>query len=76
MTCKELGGACDQTFSAATFDDIAMMVSKHAREKVQQGDAAHINAMNEMRSQMSSPDAMNAWMAEKREAFNALPDSP
>jgi hypothetical protein len=75
MTCKELGGACDQTFSAATFDDIAMMVSKHAREKVQQGDAAHINAMNEMRSQMSSPDAMNAWMAEKREAFNALPDS-
>ena len=74
MTCKELGGACDQTFSAATFDDIAMMVSKHAREMVQQGDAAHITAMNEMRSQMASPDAMNAWMDEKRKAFNALPD--
>jgi predicted small metal-binding protein len=75
MTCKELGGACNQTFSANTFDEIAMMVSKHAREMVQQGDIAHINAMNEMRSNMASPDAMNAWMDSKRKAFNALPDN-
>ena len=74
MTCKELGGACDQTFSANTFDDIAMMVSKHAREMVQQGDAAHIDAMNEMRKNMTSPDAMNTWMEDKRKAFNALPN--
>ncbi len=74
MTCKELGGACSKTFTAETFDDIAMMVSKHAREMVQQGDADHINAMNEMRNNMSSPDAMNAWMDDKRKAFNALPN--
>lgn len=73
MTCKELGGACDQTFTANTFDEIAMMVSKHAREKVGQGDAAHIEAMNEMRKSMTSPEAMTAWMDEKRNAFNALP---
>ena len=75
MTCKELGGACSQTFRANTFDEIAMMVSKHAREMVQQGDAAHIAAMNEMRNAMASPDAMNAWMDEKRKAFSALPDN-
>jgi hypothetical protein len=74
MTCRQLGGACEQTFSANTFDEIAMMVSKHAREMVQQGDGAHIAAMNDMRSAMSSPDAMNNWMNEKRNAFNALPD--
>jgi hypothetical protein len=74
MTCNELGGACEQKFSANAFDEIAMMVSKHAREMVQRGDAAHINAMNEMRKSMSSPDAMNAWMDEKRKAFDALPD--
>ena len=74
MTCKQLGGACDQTFSANTFDEIAVMVSKHAREMVQQGDAAHILAMNEMRSNMTSPEAMNAWMDEKRKAFNTLPE--
>jgi hypothetical protein len=75
MTCEELGGACSQAFSANTFDEIAMMVSKHAREKVQQGDAAHIDAMNEMRKNMTSPEAMNTWMEDKRKAFNALPDN-
>jgi hypothetical protein len=74
MTCKQLGGACDQTFSAETFDEIAMMVSKHAREMVQQGDAAHIEAMNEMRSTMTSPDAISAWMDDKRKTFNSLPN--
>ena len=74
MTCKQLGGACDQTFSANTFDEIAMMVSKHAREKVQQGDAAHIEAMNDMRSKMTSQEATNAWMDEKRKTFNNLTD--
>lgn len=71
MTCRQLGGACTQTFSANTFDELAMMVSKHAREMVQQGDADHINAMNEMRNSMTSPDAIAAWMEEKRQAFNA-----
>ena len=75
MTCQELGGACSQNFSANSFDEIAMMVSKHAREMVQQGDAAHIGAMNEMRKNMASPDAMNKWMDDKRKAFNALPDN-
>jgi predicted small metal-binding protein len=74
MNCKQLGGACEQTFSANTFDEIAKMVSMHAREMVQQGDNAHIAAMNEMRSSMTSPDAMNAWMEDKRKAFNALPN--
>src|SRR3989337_521070 len=62
MTCKQLGGACNQTFSANTFDEIAMMVSKHGREMVQQGDAAHIEAMNDMRNIMTSPEAINTWM--------------
>lgn len=74
MTCKQLGGACNKTFSANTFDEIAMMVSKHAREMVQQGDAAHIQAMNDMRNTMTSPEATNAWMNEKREAFDNLPN--
>ena len=74
MTCKQLGGACNQTFRANTFDEIAKMVSLHAREMVQQGDNAHIQAMNEMRSSMTSPEAMNAWMDEKRKAFNSLHD--
>lgn len=74
MTCKELGGACSQTFTANSFDEIAMMMSKHAREMIQQGDFAHMEAMNDMRHRMTSPEAMNAWMDEKRNAFNAVKD--
>jgi predicted small metal-binding protein len=74
MTCKQLGGACDQKFSGNSFDEIAMMVSKHAREMVQKGDAVHIEAMNDMRREMSSPEAANAWMDNKRKAFDASPE--
>ncbi|HTE32004.1 MAG TPA: DUF1059 domain-containing protein [Chryseolinea sp.] len=72
MTCRQLGGACDQTFSANSFDEIAMMVSKHAREMVQNGDQPHIVAMNEMRSNMTSPEATKAWMDDKRKVFDAM----
>ena len=74
MTCKQLGGACGQKFSGNTFDEIAMMVSKHARELVQQGDQAHIAAMNEMRARMTSQEAIDAWMDDKRKAFDAAPN--
>ena len=74
MTCKQLGGACNQTFSANTFDEIAMMVSKHARQMVAEGEAAHIEAMNDMRNKMTSPEATNAWMDEKKKLFYSLPD--
>lgn len=74
MTCKQLGGACNHQLSANSFDEIAMLVSKHAREMVANGDQAHIAAMNEMRQQMTSPEAMQAWMADKRRTFDATPD--
>ena len=74
MTCKQLGGACDARFSAHSFEEIAKMVSMHARNMVEQGDAAHIKAMNEMRQSMSSPEAMNNWMNDKRRAFEELPN--
>lgn len=75
MTCNQLDGACKEPFTATTFDELAMMMSKHAREMVQQGDTAHIEAMNKMRKNMTSPDAMQLWMAEKRKIFDTLPDS-
>lgn len=68
--------ACNDSFSANTFDEIAIQVSKHAREMVQQGDAAHIEAMNDMRQRMTSPEATKAWMDEKRKAFDNLQDDP
>ena len=75
MTCKQLGGACDQVFQAETFEEMAEMSKKHGTEMFQQGDEAHLKAMNEMQELMKSPDAMNEWFANKRKEFEALPET-
>jgi hypothetical protein len=74
MTCKQLGGACDKEFHGNTFDEIAAQSKKHGMEMFQAGDKDHLNAMNEMRKMMSSPDAMNEWIESKRKEFNELPE--
>lgn len=74
MTCRQLGGACDLEFKADTFDEIAAMSRKHGMEMMQTGDAAHLQAMNEMKDLMKSPDTMNAWLMERKMEFDGLPD--
>jgi hypothetical protein len=74
MTCKQLGGACDQQFSAATFDEMAALSKKHGMAMFQKGDHAHLEAMNEMQKMMKSPDSMNQWMEDKRREFESLPE--
>ncbi|MBN8700679.1 MAG: hypothetical protein J0L54_13815 [Chitinophagales bacterium] len=75
MTCKELGGACDFVFQAESFEEIAEQSKKHGMAMFQQGDTAHLEAMNKMRALMNSPGAMEEWFAEKRREFDALPDN-
>jgi len=74
MTCKQLGGACDKAFKAATFEEVATMSRKHAMEMFQMKDEAHLAAMNKMTELMEDPDAMAEWMSEKQAEFEALPD--
>lgn len=75
MTCKQLGGACDKTFSANTFEEIAEQSSQHGMQMFQQGDQQHLQAMNDMREQMKDAKAMQAWMDMKRKEFESLSDS-
>lgn len=74
MTCQQLGGACDEKFSAETFDEIAELSKQHGMAMFQQGDAAHLKAMEEMKSLMSDPTAMQKWFDSKRAMFEAMPD--
>lgn len=74
MTCKQLGGACDHAFTAATFEEMAELSKKHGMEMYQKGDAAHLAAMQEMMGLMQSPEAMNEWMNNKRREFESLPE--
>ena len=74
MTCKQLGGACDKEFHANSFEEMADLSKKYGMEMFQKGDQAHLNAMNEMRELMKTPDAMKDWFENMRKEFNALPD--
>ena len=72
MTCKQLGGACDKVFTAATFDEIAKMSKDHGTEMYKLKDQPHMDAMSKMMDMMHNPKEMEQWMQSKRDEFNVL----
>ena len=74
MTCKQLGGACDEQFHATSFEEIAGQANQHGMEMFQKGEKKHLKAMNEMKELMNSPEAMNEWFENKKKQFDALPE--
>ena len=74
MTCRQLGGACDEEFQAETFEEMAELSKQHGMAMFQKQDAAHLEAMQAMREQMKDPRAMKSWFEARQEEFEALPD--
>lgn len=74
MTCKQMGGACDESFSAQTFEEMAELSKAHGMEMFQKQDAAHLAIMAEMKGLMEKPGAIEEYMAEKRRAFDEAPE--
>ena len=74
MTCKQMGGACDESFSAESFEEMVELSKQHGMEMFQKGDEAHLKIMGEMREMMQTPGAMEAYMAEKMKLFAEHPD--
>ena len=74
MTCKQLGGACDQEFHANTLEEMAELSKKHGMEMFQIGDGERLKAMNEMQELMNSPESMKEWFENKRRGFDELPE--
>ena len=73
MTCRQLGGACDETFSAETFEEIAEMSKQHGMQMFQAQDGPHLEAMTKMKELMKHPDQMKRWYADRKAEFDALP---
>ncbi len=72
MTCKQLGGACDEKLQASTFEEMAEQSKNHGMNMVQKGDASHIAAMAAMMEKMQDSEAMKTWMQEKKQEFDSL----
>ena len=74
ITCKQLGGACDQTFSKATFEEMTGLSKEYGKEIFKKNDTAHSVAMSAMQLLIDNPNALQDWFKDKKQAFNALPD--
>lgn len=74
ISCKQLGGACDKTFSGETFEEVAELSKMHGMEMFQAADEAHLEALNGMKHLMTDPAAMQAWFEDKQKEFEALPE--
>lgn len=72
MTCKQLGGACEEVFSANTFEELVALSKQHGMEMFQQQDAQHLQAMARVQQLMSDPEAMKVWFDNKRSEFDQL----
>lgn len=74
MTCKQLGGACNEKFHAETFEEMIKLNKKHCMEMLQMGDEDHLYAMNEMSVIMEDSEEMKRWYANKKKEFETLPE--
>ena len=74
MTCRQLGGPCDQPHRGNTHDDVINAQDTHLKEAEKAGDAAHQPARDEMKSRWRHPKKSLGWYRDMKQAFAALPE--
>jgi hypothetical protein len=74
MTCQQLGGACDLRLSGSSADDVIKAQDKHLRAVVAAGDAAHEQALKEMKGRWRHPVKGMGWYKDTKRAFATLPE--
>ena len=74
MTCREMGGPCDQSFRGESADDVINQQDQHLKEAVAAGDTAHEPANNDMRGRWKHPIKGMGWYKSTKKAFAALPE--
>ncbi len=72
MTCKQLGGACDEQFQGNTFEEIVELSKVHGMQMFQKQDADHMQAMQKVMMMMQQPEVMKEYFAEKKKVFEDL----
>jgi len=73
MTCKQLGGPCDQRHEGQTADDVIKAQDRHLKEMVAAGDTAHAPALKEMKGRWKHPISGMGWYRAVKRNFAALP---
>ena len=74
MTCKQMGGPCDQAFQGESADDVINQQDQHLKDMVAAGDEAHVPANKDMRGRWKHPIKGMGWYKDTKRAFAALPN--
>lgn len=74
MTCKQLGGPCDQQLRGENADDVIKAQDRHLRDVVAAGDDTHSRALKDMKGRWKNPIAGFGWYRHAKRDFAALPE--
>lgn len=76
MTCRQLGGPCDQPHHGDTADDVINAQDQHLRQAVADGDTTHESALADMKGRWKRPLSGLKWYRQAKKDFAALPGGP
>jgi hypothetical protein len=74
MTCRQLGGPCDENLQGETADDIIKAQDRHLRTAVREGDSSHEPAHKEMKGRWRHPKQSMQWYASTKKSFADMPE--
>jgi hypothetical protein len=73
MTCRQLGGACDEVHQGEDANEIIKAQDRHLREAGASGDTDHAAALQEMKGRWKRPVSGMKWYRQVQRDFAALP---
>lgn len=74
MTCRQLGGPCEQAHQGETADDVIVAQDQHLKDAVAGGDEAHQEAHEAMKGRWKRPVSGLRWYRTAKKDFAALPE--
>ena len=74
MTCKQMGGPCDNPFHGKRADEVIKAQDKHLKEMVAKGDETHRSALKSMQGRWKNPISGMKWYMRTKRAYAALPE--
>ena len=74
MTCRQLGGPCDQPLRGDSADEVIKAQDRHLHDAVAAGDTTHEEALAAMKGRWRNPLKGMGWYKSTKREFAALPE--
>jgi hypothetical protein len=69
MTCRQLGGPCEEPLHGETADAVIKAQDRHLKGAVRAGDTTHEHAHHEMKARWRHPKRSMEWYTSTKKAF-------